>query len=306
MFDRIFIEICGKCNAKCPWCANGSSTVKMDTGSFMSAEQFKKLIFSLMQKEMINDDTVIHLYNWGEPFLHPDIENIISILNENRIKFYISTNGSINKLFYNPGLFEHLTGFRFSTSGFSQKSYDRIHDFNFEDIKTNILEIAKNIQNCGFNGIPEISYLVYQFNRDEIYSANQFAIDNNIKLRASYAFFNSYEQYMSYINETMEYKQLLQASKELELFYINDLLDTKPENYLCPQTRMLTIDEYCNVLPCCVVTKNTENCVLGKLLEMSTNDVLNAKNSPSICYECDKAGINFLVHNPVDFKFFNN
>ncbi|GBF34170.1 hypothetical protein DCCM_3282 [Desulfocucumis palustris] len=40
----------------------------------------------------------------------------------------------------------------FSMPGFSQESYDKIHGFNFEKIKDNIIKMSRNFRENGFTG----------------------------------------------------------------------------------------------------------------------------------------------------------
>jgi len=46
-------------------------------------------------------------------------------------------------------------------NGFSQSSYDKIHGFDFELIKKNIIEIIKTFRNAGYLGVATILYTTY-------------------------------------------------------------------------------------------------------------------------------------------------
>ncbi|MCS4454451.1 hypothetical protein JTT00_04835 [Clostridium botulinum] len=64
------------------------------------------------------------------------------------MSFALSTNASKVILLDNNEL-KNLKYITFSMCGFSQKSYDKIHGFNFEQIKRNISEILDNFKKMG-------------------------------------------------------------------------------------------------------------------------------------------------------------
>lgn|GEM_PF-3657057 len=54
----------------------------------------KALDYMAVNKIFDFKNSFVALYNWGEPFLHPDFESIVKILDFRNIKFQISTNAS--------------------------------------------------------------------------------------------------------------------------------------------------------------------------------------------------------------------
>lgn len=85
----VYVEITSKCNIKCPYCYNNSS----GTGVFLK----KDVIFSLIDQCFENNISEITI-SGGEPFLHPDIFNIIQYANEKHILVRIITNLSLISL----------------------------------------------------------------------------------------------------------------------------------------------------------------------------------------------------------------
>ena len=88
----IFFEIVGKCNAKCTYCITGNGT---QSGGIVDLEKFKETIQTLFEKNIADQNTLFYLFNWGEPFLHPKFNEIISSLSQKNIKYYLSSNFSI-------------------------------------------------------------------------------------------------------------------------------------------------------------------------------------------------------------------
>lgn len=91
----INIEISGLCNAKCPYCAHTRRLHEGYRGTFMSAAMFQSIIDKLIRKKVINDHyretDAIDLFNWGEPFLHPDINSILKIVQDHKLLVNICT-----------------------------------------------------------------------------------------------------------------------------------------------------------------------------------------------------------------------
>lgn len=302
MFQLVQFEISGKCNAKCPWCQTGKKTrngIRLDKG-FIEVDQFSKAIDYLLDNGIVSQSTQFDLFNWGEPLLNPSVKEIVSILNQWNLRFGFSTNASIFVPFEGKASLKNLVVLTFSMPGFSQASYDRIHGFNFEKIKTNIANILKNFRACGFHGRANIVMHGYQFNKDEAKPCMQFAKKMKIGFASYYAYFNDALMFKAYLDSTLPYDQLKAASKDLCLFYVDDLLASRPKNYTCPQMfDVLTIDEECTVLTCCGLEKGTNGYAVGNLFDMSAEEILTKKKQQSICKECLRSGLAYLGQNPV-------
>ena len=74
-FKKIYIEITNKCNLNCSFCNNNKRDKK-----FMSIEDFERVI-----KEIKSYTNYVYLHVKGEPLLHPDIDRILSICDDNKI-----------------------------------------------------------------------------------------------------------------------------------------------------------------------------------------------------------------------------
>lgn len=311
MFNHIVFDISGICNAKCPYCATGLSNLNKKINnnkninySFIKIKNFEKALDYILDNKIFNVEYgSIDLYNWGEPFLHPEFDSIINVLNFRNIKFHISTNASKVPLLLPTTSMENLKSLYFSVSGFSQSSYNRIHGFNLELIKKNIIQIIKMFEDAGYKGSTTISYHVYQFNLKEYKEALYFAKTNNINIWPYYAYFNYYEYGKNYLNNSLNYDILKKASKELMLFYVEELISGRGNNYVCPQFDILTIDENCNVLTCCVIPKGYQSYSFGNLFYLSLEKINELKIIQKECSNCQKLNYDYWVNNPEQSKF---
>lgn len=304
MYPIIYFEISGKCNGLCPWCTTGKKNRQnIPTGGFIKPELFERAIDRLNDLGLIGPQTIIKLFSWGEPLLHPQFKEIVNILNKKELPFGISTNASKLVFFEEPQSLRNLKEIIISMSGFSQKSYSRAHGFNFEKIISNISNMIFNFRQCGFNGIARISYHIYQFNMNEIEPALLFARQNNIIFDAGLAYIADWGEYRNYLVNEMDYEKLKLASQSLFLFHVNDkrqeLKDYNIPVDSCPQFSFLNIDEECNVVTCCLVDKSLRDYSIGSLFELSAEEIAIKKRQQSICNECHDLGIWYLIQSPI-------
>lgn len=302
VYKEIVIELSGYCNASCKYCATGKNnrTKKMCIDKeYISIEKFKEATTYLLDNNIINGDTFFHLYNYGEPFLNPDALKIFQYLEECGLSYGVSTNGSVPRYVDNSHSLKGLKALKFSMPGFSEASYNRMHGFNFNQIKTNIIKILENYRENGFTGIAILGFHVYQFNLQEIASALQFSKENDMQLELCNAYFAGYTMFKDYIMSKLSYSELKEVGQELILQYLNE---KEIPQFDCPQHRnLITIDEKCNLLTCCVVDKECNNYTLGNIFQLSKEKIKKLKTSQSICQECLELGIGYYSHNPIKY-----
>ncbi|GBU23479.1 hypothetical protein R83H12_00090 [Fibrobacteria bacterium R8-3-H12] len=310
MFNRVNFEISGICNAKCKYCQTGRANIERLTRqksfveAFVNLDEFKKSIEYMLSNDIINSNTNICLYNWGEPFLHPKFKEIICYLSSLNLNFSLSTNASKPIYFENSNALKNLKHITFSMPGFSQESYDRIHGFNFIKIKKNIVSIIENYRQFGFMGAAIIAYHIYQFNLTEINAVKKFGEKYNIYIAASNAFLNGGDMFENYLNNKLEYSELKAAGEELLLGGISKRLaefnSMDKSNYNCPQFNYLAIDENCNVITCCVFSN-----VYKKIYDVKNIEEISIwrKNSKK-CQDCIRIGLHYIAHNPIAYDAF--
>lgn len=297
MFKTLVFEISGVCNARCPYCITGNRSGGVGRERFVDPARFEAALDRLLSQGLIGERTVVHLYNWGEPFLHPDLPAILSALARRSLRYIISTNASRPMSIPRESL-PFLKHIFFSCSGFSQASYDRIHGFQHPAILANIEAFLDSLRVPEFTGKREMLFHIYQFNLDEIAPARRFCQDKHILFSPYAAYLNDYNQALAYLSGKTDYALLRRISQELLLFYVDDLIAAQPATYRCQQFDQLTIAEDCRVLTCCVAPKNHPDYALGSLFDLSAEEIRARKVSQSICKECLCSGVAWWTHNP--------
>lgn len=82
-FNKVYIEISSVCNLKCSFC-HGTKRAK----TFMSVSDF-----SVAAKKVRKLTSYIYLHVLGEPLLHPELSDILSVCKELNFHTCITTNG---------------------------------------------------------------------------------------------------------------------------------------------------------------------------------------------------------------------
>ncbi len=293
-YNNVYFEISGICNAKCPFCISNKS--KRDSSIFIDPELFYAALKKLINYKIISQDSEINVYNWGEPLLHPKFNKIIDKINSLSLKYCISTNASIVPVI-DRNLTRNLSKIYFSMSGFSQKSYSKIHGFNFEKIKSNIIKIVKKLKSENFTGEAFILFHIYQFNIDEILIAYEFAKKIGVKLLPYYAYLCDYNQLKNYIDNNLNSDQLKLISESLFCSRINELTVDIPKYYKCPQDNILSIDEKANIINCCFLSNKVPKNILGNVIKDDIDKIFNHKPISQECIECLKNGFSHYIHN---------
>lgn len=86
-FRKIYIEITNACNLTCSFCSKSKRTIHS-----MSLVEFEKVI-----REIFPYTNVVYLHVKGEPFVHPQFDEILSICDAYNMRVNITTNGTLLK-----------------------------------------------------------------------------------------------------------------------------------------------------------------------------------------------------------------
>jgi len=303
IYKEIYFEISGICNARCPFCVTG--TRRLPQGDFISVDLFEKSIDKLIEEGLINSQSCIFLYNWGEPFLHPDLDKIMEYVNKREINFALSSNASIDKEFKAKEV-KKLQEISFSMSGFSQSSYDRVHGFRFENIKKNIAMFAENLKKAGYRNRVKIFFHIYQFNLDEIILAKEFAKTIDADFVPYYAFIADYDKAKSYLLNKLSSAEMRSVAESIVLADMVQKIKLMPSNYRCPQDDILILDEKADILTCCFLPKDHPDYYCGNLFDGKLRENLKAKTRKNECQFCLESGLSYCVHNVTIPEFSNS
>jgi MoaA/NifB/PqqE/SkfB family radical SAM enzyme len=281
----IIIEISNICNARCYYCQTGYDNRQGATISephFMEVNMLEKILQYVHQQGFLQGQSLITLHNWHEPLLHPDFAAIIQTIGRRKHLIEVSTNANVLPTI--PSNFDAspIAMTVISMCGFSQASYDKIHQFDFEHIKRNIEMLVKSFRKHGCFGRFVIAYHIYQFNTNEIPAARAFAQSLGIDFWPNFAFIADGERLSQYLKGQLPSDYLLNVSKDLFMgFFTKDLQPAQT----CPVARYLTINTDGNCLMCC-----NDNTDLGSIFEMTPEKWDHIHQTSAVCHECMAIG----------------
>lgn len=288
-----FIEISGKCNARCPYCARQRFENRY-SGHNMSPGIFEKIIDHLFTLEILNSDnaSTIKLYNWGEPFLNPGINRILEILKKNRLFADVSSNFIIKPEIDND-LLPVISGVTFSLSGFSQASYGKIHGASLAKVLDNFEDFYKLLRCSAPDTKICISWHRYNFNESEFWQAYKYFNRPGIRFLPTVAYFNDLPEMLDFSLHNVPKARLKQAHKDLFLDHVSQKLDyckLRSKGYRCFMWDQIVIDENGQLLLCCGMTSQDQEHVLGNILSMTTEEIFRKKSLDPICPTCIASG----------------
>ena len=291
MYKTVCFDITGGCNAKCPLCVTGRVSFGQRI-NYISVPDFAKTIDRLVELDLIAPGkSVINPYNWGEALIHPDLNGIVSALNDRSFEIGFSTNGSKKTSFTTST--KNIVDFCFSMPGFSQESYDKIHGFKFSKILRNIEETIENVRANGYTGIFRIAFHVYQFNAHaELEAARDWCVKKGIGFLPFYAYINDYDVMKQYLNGTLDSKSREEISKKIFLHYHEAVIAERTPGFTCNQWNdVLTLDHRSNILLCCSMPEGHEAYTIGSVFDHSRERIVDWKKNHKECDECIGCGI---------------
>lgn len=242
MFKYVYIEITNVCNLNCTFC-KGSKRPK----DFMSVDSFKEIL------DKIKGYTkYINLHVLGEPLMHPEIDDILRLAEENNFKVNITTNGKL--LDDNVDVINKCKSVR--------QVNISLHSFNnISDIK-DLIEVVDKIRKDCYISL-RLWNLKSKNNNDEV-----------INLLS-----NHYNKKMGDKNDKLEDNIYLDFEEQFKWPDIND--DIRSEEGTCYGLRThiaILVDG--TVVPCCLDSDGIIN--LGNILKDDLKDILEGEKSKNI------------------------
>jgi pyruvate-formate lyase-activating enzyme len=194
-----FVEVSGFCNLRCPSCPNGNSAREEATATgYMSVELFAALLEKI-QAESPGRETQLYLFNWGEPFLHPELPRLVEMARERGLPAHLSSNLAAPKnlrdvIKARPG------SLHISLSGYFPQTYGRTHaPGDVWLVKSNIYRLRSCLDSLGLDLPVSFFYHKYRHNLGEdLRKMAELAAEVRFPLQALWANFFPVEKLLAY------------------------------------------------------------------------------------------------------------
>ena len=285
----MYVDVVGNCNLRCPSCPAGNMKAK-DGVKPMDTELFTKIIQKGKKEYGV---FFVGLFNWTEPLLHPQLPELIRIVKREGLQCGLSSN--LNVLRDVDEILEaEPDDFRISLSGFSQEIYEQTHvRGDIEKVKNNmkILSEAKHRLRNKKTSLY-VYFHKYLNNLHEVDPMRRYSRSLGFDWLESWAYFMPLERVFDLLGGTLPPEQELFINSHLALPLGKALAEAKhfkaePCSLLDNQ---LVVDAKGNVNLCCAVYDTAKN-GLGSFLDMTPDDLRDAKSQHPTCTHCKSMGL---------------
>lgn len=176
MEKEIELSITSFCQAKCPSCSR-TEIVKRQPGELkVQHVPFDKI--SNVIKNISADTTVTLCGEYGDPMMHPDVEQIINLFSENGNNVFVHTNGGLRS----PDMYKRLAKlskvrFSFGIDGLDAETSGKYRiDVDWNRAWENMHAWFES------GGRGEWFFLIFDFNKHQISHAWNHAQKHNIDI----------------------------------------------------------------------------------------------------------------------------
>lgn len=295
---EVFVDIAGACNLRCPSCPMGNMRQTGNATRFMEPATFEKIVAKMASECKVSK---IHLYNWGEPFLHPRLPRMIEIAKTLNAPCYLSTNLNVIK-----SLEEVILGkpdsLRISLSGFNQEIYGQTHcGGNIEVVKKNMQELAFILRRTRSSTRVHVFYHRYKHNLDDEILMKKYAHQLGFGFHPVWALLMPVEKVLAFAEPENSRFSLTDEDRS----FIQSLALPLPEALAaCRRHRtrpcglpvgQMVMDSLGRVQLCCAVY-DANQFTLTPYLDAPFDGIQRLKKSHPFCLQCMKHGIHIYTN----------
>lgn len=279
-FKRIYIEITNTCNLQCSFCVQNQRVPKQ-----MNVEEFQHCIDEI--KEYCN---FVYLHVLGEPLSHPMLNDILHILDQNKMQVTITTNGTLLYQKKEILLSHTIRQINVSLHSFPQHIQPNYFQHVFETSEA----LAKH-------GVY-MNYRLWNLYGKDIQQVQAQAVLSEI---------NAY--YTIPQEEILMKRMQRVALKERISLHFEEVFiwPSLHHSYVNDIGRCLGMKDMCailsngDVVPCCLDSKG--DCVLGNVHEMSFSDIIQSDKAQGIVngFATHKVVETLCQHCSYRLRFYN-
>ena len=287
------IDVIGVCNPKCPSCPSGNYQERINPTEIMNPGLLEAILDKAMGECRVSG---VGLYIWNEPLLHPQIADLVRIVESRGIPCHLSSN--LNKVRDLENLMRsNPRTFRISMSGFHQKTYERTHrGGNVEVVKENMIALAKAKKATAATTAIHVLFHRYKTNLGDERELRRFTERLGFVFKTNWAYFFPLEKIMAHVDPSFTDVQCTSEDEAL----IDSLL-LPLEGALAAsraaqvrncyvRDQQMTIDAQGRVQLCCGVF-DSRKYSLGSFLDSSLSQLQEKKCQHQMCGKCMRHGL---------------
>lgn len=264
-FEFLYIDIINACNLKCQSCPRGLRIME-NTNEHISLTKYKKMLEIIEKQAVIKN---LGLYNWSEPFLHPDIIDILKLSREFKHNIWVSTN--LNYPIYKLlASLEYIDYLYISLSGFKDETHKINHKGGNINIVKKNLEILERYTFGRKKPHIYIRFLDFGYNNEEVERMREFIENLNFIFQH---------------DSTLGNPQILEPMDKISNIDNQQNNSFIRKNICNSYTEHLALDCKGDIYLCCHVRNNSET-YIGNIFINDINDIQNLRIKHDLCKSC--------------------
>ncbi|MEW6515393.1 MAG: radical SAM protein [candidate division FCPU426 bacterium] len=286
-----YVEVSGLCNYRCPSCPNGNYPRPQAKG-YMPLDLYGAILEKIA-KTSPGRSTILYLFNWGEPTLHPELPRMIEMARALGLAPHLSSNlGAPKNL--REIVRARPASFRISLSGYFQETYAQTHQpGDIEQVKANVRALHSHLDEQR-GGFPvEFFYHKYRHNLGrDLLKMKEWAAELRFALTALWAQYMPVEKLLAYYDGNPDPKdrpllELLAITPE-EFRQVS--LALRPGHPDCDlRARQMCID-FDGAVSLCCASYDRSNFLAGGYLDCSHEELQQQKYRHPLCARCLREG----------------
>ncbi|MGZ0076735.1 radical SAM protein [Methylomonas sp. YC3] len=286
------IDVVGTCNLKCPSCAHSMEDIAISRGTMPFAD-FKAVTDKILAENAIT--THVSLYSWGEPFLHPQLPDIVEYLHGKNIAVALSSNLSLpdsNRI--RDVIRKSPDYLKVSTSGYYPDAYNSTHtggDTNL--VKSNLYKLRYYLDKYNASTVVDVNYHLYNNNNgNNLQKYRELCDELGFILSTTYALVMPLERVIKYCQGRPEKDTL--ALHDYLLVGIDEGIRASNQIQLigCPfRDNQTNISWDLSVPVCCTVFERDNQLLTSNFLETPRQQIEENKKNIALCSQCMSYGL---------------
>lgn len=285
------IDISGICNGKCPYCSTGNG--KIPKNGFMSPQTLERVLYRLRDLGAMPRNNIAALYIWGEPLIHPQINEILKVISGFGLRAHISSN-FIHLPELTVDALHTLSGMTFSLSSFTQTSYSYLHGGRLATTLANFNRLLAQVEKAHCDWKPFVNWHCYKFNEIEKSAAQAYFEQLGVTFTPLVAHLNDFTRTIRYFLKK-DYHEADAAQIEEDLFtdFIAETLRRgRDATARCRHWDIMAIDPNANAIFCCTAPSDSmeNNGIIGSIFDITIEDINRVHYASQACKVCRAGG----------------
>ncbi len=287
------IDVVGTCNLRCPSCPVGNLSEARTSEKYMRPEMLDRIMAKATSECRVYG---VYLYNWTEPFLHPNLPEMIRVVRSYGVPCGLSTN--LNLITNIDGIMEaNPSMLKVSLSGFTQEVYGKTHRRgDIELVKQNMAEVARAKQRAGSTTRLVIAYHRYLGNHEDEALMQAYAQSLGFEFEPAWSYLMPLEKMLAFTDsDAIDVEINAEDQKTIDSLALplSDAVKASKNapHQPCPlRAQQMAITATGDVMLCCTAFDQSKY-KIGSFLDTPLSELQEQRYRHSLCGSCMKNGL---------------